>query len=115
MATTTRSSCPAEVFNAQGGPWVITLSNHNQFARFCSDIIDRSNLAADTRFTTNLLRAANREALIPEINQALACRPRQELLERLACAGVFCGEALGLQQAMTSQRASLGCACHKNS
>lgn len=100
------SIVPYGVFDAQDGPLVITVGNNSQFGRFCSDVIDRPDLAADARFTTNLLRAANREALIPEINQALGCRPRQELLERLTRAGIPCGEVLGLHQAMTSQRAT---------
>lgn len=100
------SIVPYGVFDARDGPLVITVGNNSQFGRFCTDVIDRPDLAADARFTTNLLRAANREALIPEINRELACRLRQDLLVRLANAGIPCGEVLGLHEALTSQRAT---------
>lgn len=99
------SIVPYGVFDAQDGPLVITVGNNSQFARFCAEVIDRPDLAADLRFTTNLLRAANREALIPEINLELGRRLRKDLLTRLANAGIPCGEVLGLHQALTSQRA----------
>ena len=99
------SIVPYGVFDAQDGPLVITVGNNSQFARFCTEVIDRPDLAADLRFTTNLLRAANRTALIPEINLELGRRLRKDLLTRLANAGIPCGEVLGLHQALTSQRA----------
>lgn len=99
------SIVPYGVFDAQDGPLVITVGNNSQFARFCAEVIDRPDLAADLRFTTNLLRAANRAALIPEINLELGRRLRKDLLTRLANAGIPCGEVLGLHQALTSQRA----------
>ena len=100
------SIVPYGVFDARDGPLVITVGNNSQFGRFCTDVIDRPDLAADARFTTNLLRAANREALIPEINRELVCRLRKDLLVRLANAGIPCGEVLGLHEALTSQRAT---------
>jgi len=99
------SIVPYGVFDAQDGPLVITVGNNSQFTRFCSDVIDRADLAVDARFTTNLLRAANREALLPEIKRALSCRLRKDLLERLTRAGIPCGEVMGLHEAMTSRRA----------
>ena len=98
------SIVPYGVFDAQDGPLVITVGNNSQFARFCSDVIERPDLAADARFTSNVLRAANRAALIPEINQELARRLRKDLLARLAQAGIPCGEVLGLHEALTSKR-----------
>ena len=100
------SIVPYGVFDAQDGPLVITVGNNAQFARFCTDVVARPDLAADERFKTNLLRAANRNALIPEINRELACRKRADLLAALAQAGIPCGEVLGLHAALTSQRAT---------
>lgn len=100
------SIVPYGVFDAQDGPLVITVGNNAQFARFCTDVVARPDLAADERFKTNLLRAANRNALIPEINRELACRKRADLLAALAQAGIPCGEVLGLHEALTSQRAT---------
>ncbi|CDS49615.1 L-carnitine dehydratase/bile acid-inducible protein F [Polaromonas sp. CG9_12] len=100
------SIVPYGVFDAQDGPLVITVGNNAQFARFCTHVIARPDLAADERFKTNLLRAANRDALVPEINRELARRKRADLLATLAQAGIPCGEVLGLHEALTSQRAT---------
>ncbi|XAH25264.1 CaiB/BaiF CoA-transferase family protein [Xylophilus sp. GW821-FHT01B05] len=100
------SIVPYGVFDAEDGPVVITVGNNAQFARFCTDVIERPDLAADERFKTNVLRAANRDALVPEILRELGQRKRQLLLERLTRAGIPCGEVLGLHEAMTSKRAT---------
>jgi crotonobetainyl-CoA:carnitine CoA-transferase CaiB-like acyl-CoA transferase len=98
------SIIPYGVFEAADGPVVITVGNNAQFQRFCTDVIERPDLAQDERFRTNGLRGANREVLVPELNREIARRPRAQLLQRLAAAGIPCGEVLGLHEALTSQR-----------
>jgi crotonobetainyl-CoA:carnitine CoA-transferase CaiB-like acyl-CoA transferase len=100
------SIVPYGVFDAEDGPLVITVGNNSQFARFCTDVIERPDLAADERFRTNILRSANREALMPEINRELGRRKRKQLLEQLTRSGIPCGEVLGLHEALTSRRAT---------
>jgi crotonobetainyl-CoA:carnitine CoA-transferase CaiB-like acyl-CoA transferase len=100
------SIVPYGVFDAEDGPLVITVGNNSQFARFCVEVIERPDLAADARFQTNLKRSANRAVLMPEIERELGRRKRKDLLERLNRAGIACGEVLGLHQALTSKRAS---------
>ncbi|MGH8846989.1 MAG: CaiB/BaiF CoA transferase family protein [Polaromonas sp.] len=100
------SIVPYGVFDAEDGPLVITVGNNSQFARFCTEVIERPDLAADERFKTNILRSANREALMPEINRELGRRKRKFLLEQLTRSGIPCGEVLGLHEALTSKRAT---------
>lgn len=100
------SIVPYGVFDAQDGPLVITVGNNSQFARFCTEVIARPDLAADERFKTNINRSANREALMPEINRELGRRKRKDLLEQLTRSGIPCGEVLGLHEALTSKRAT---------
>jgi crotonobetainyl-CoA:carnitine CoA-transferase CaiB-like acyl-CoA transferase len=100
------SIIPYGVFEAADGPLVITVGNNAQFQRFCTDVIERPDLAQDERFRTNPLRSANRTALVPQLDREIAQRPRKQLLERLAAAGIPCGEVLGLHEALTSQRAT---------
>lgn len=100
------SIVPYGVFDAQDGPLVITVGNNSQFARFCTEVIARPDLAADERFKTNIQRSANREALMPEINRELGRRKRKDLLEQLTRSGIPCGEVLGLHEALTSKRAT---------
>ena len=98
------SIIPYGVFEAADGPLVITVGNNAQFQRFCIEVIGRPDLAQDERFRTNPLRGANRAVLVPELNREIALRPRKELLQRLAAAGIPCGEVLGLHEALTSER-----------
>lgn len=98
------SIVPYGVFDAADGPLVITVGNNSQFERFCREVIERPDLAADERFKTNVQRAAKRQALLPQIVQALHSRPRALLLQRLTNAGIPCGEVLGLHEALSSER-----------
>lgn len=100
------SIMPYGVYEAQDGPLVVAVGNNAQFARFCSDVIERPDMAADERFKTNLSRTAHRDALMSEIRKELALRPRKELLERMSRSGIPCGEVAGLHEAMTSRRAT---------
>lgn len=99
------SIVPYGVFDAADGPLVITVGNNAQFDRFCRDVIARPDLADDTRFNTNLARAANRAALVPILHREIRSRPRATLLTALARAGIPCGEVLGIHEALTSPRA----------
>ena len=98
------SIVPYGVFDAADGPVVITVGNNAQFQRFCTEVLERADLAADERFATNLARSQNRHVLLPELRAELACRPRELLLARLTAAGIPCGEVLGLLEALQSPR-----------
>ena len=99
------SIVPYGVFDAQDGPLIIAVGNNAQFERFCIDVIERPDLAADERYKTNLVRGQNRDTLVPQLHAELRSRPRKLLLERLAGVGIPCGEVLGLLEALTSPRA----------
>jgi|GEM_PF-1713829 len=92
------------VFNAEDGPLVITVGNNAQFERFCREVIERPGLPK-MRFRTNIGRAANRALLVPELEREIDRRKCGALLERLAGAGIPCGDVLGLHEALTSKRA----------
>lgn len=102
------SIVPYGVFDAKDGPVVIAVGNNAQFERFCASVIDRPDLASDERFKTNLGRGAHRDELIPQLLSGIAERPRKVLLERLAEAGIPCGEVLTLMEALNSERAVRG-------
>jgi crotonobetainyl-CoA:carnitine CoA-transferase CaiB-like acyl-CoA transferase len=99
------SIVPYGVFDAADGPLVVAVGNNRQFERFCREVIERPDLADDERFKTNLGRGANRPVLVPQLLAEMKARPRALLLQRLAAAGIPCGEVLGLHEALTSQRA----------
>ncbi|TDM06615.1 MAG: CoA transferase [Ideonella sp. MAG2] len=99
------SIVPYGVFEAKDGPLIIAVGNSAQFERFCSDVIDRADLLADERFSTNGKRIENREALVPELHKEVSRRPRALLLERMSAVGIPCGEVFGLYDALKSDRA----------
>ncbi len=101
------SIVPYGVFEAADGPIVVTVGNNAQFERFCSAVIERPDLATDPRFATNLDRARNRAALLPELQAELRRRSRADLLRSLGEAGIPAGEVLGLLQSLTSDRATV--------
>jgi crotonobetainyl-CoA:carnitine CoA-transferase CaiB-like acyl-CoA transferase len=100
------SIVPYGVFDAQDGPLIIAVGNNAQFERFCVDVIDRPDIAADERYKTNLVRGQNRDTLVPLLLAEIGARPRKLLLERLSAVGIPCGEVLGLYEALTSSRAT---------
>jgi crotonobetainyl-CoA:carnitine CoA-transferase CaiB-like acyl-CoA transferase len=102
------SIMPYGVYEAEDGPLVVAVGNNSQFVRFCTDVIDRPDIATDERFKTNISRTVHREALMPEIRRELGCRKRKDLLERMTRAGIPCGEVAGLHEALTSRRATEG-------
>lgn len=102
------SIVPYGVFESADGPLIIAVGNNGQFERFCREVIDRPDVLADERFKTNLVRRDNREALVPLLNQEIRNRPRALLLQRMAAAGIPCGEVLGVLEALTSERVVRG-------
>jgi len=99
------SIMPYGVYEAEDGPLVIAVGNNSQYLRFCTEVIDRPDLAEDPRFTTNLERTKHRDELVPQLRAAVGARKRKELLERMSKVGIPCGEVAGLYEAMTSPRA----------
>ena len=99
------SIMPYGVYEAADGPLVIAVGNNGQYLRFCTEVIERPDLAGDERFKTNLQRTIHREELAPQLRAAVALKKRKDLLERMTRAGIPCGEVAGLYEAMTSPRA----------
>ncbi len=99
------SIMPYGVYESADGPLVVAVGNNSQFVRFCVDVIERPDIAADERFKTNIARTKHRDELMPEIRRELGSRQRADLLKRMTDAGIPCGEVAGLHEALTSQRA----------
>ncbi|KFC65092.1 L-carnitine dehydratase/bile acid-inducible protein F [Bosea sp. LC85] len=99
------SIVPYGVFDAADGALVLTVGNNAQYDRFCRMVIDRTDLAENPCYATNLQRTIHRSELLPLIEAELRARPRAELLAKLAANGIPCGEVLGLNRALRSERA----------
>jgi crotonobetainyl-CoA:carnitine CoA-transferase CaiB-like acyl-CoA transferase len=76
------SIAPYELLRCRGDEIVLAVGNDRQFAELC-EVLGEPSLATDERFATNPARVANREALRPLLEAALAARPATEWVELL--------------------------------
>lgn len=98
------SIVPYGLFEAQDGPLIIAVGNNSQFDKFCRQVIARPDIVEDPRYATNVERARHRLTLLPLMVEVIRGHPRQLLLERMAAAGIPCGQVAGLHEALTSER-----------
>jgi itaconate CoA-transferase len=61
----------------------LAIQNPREWVRFCSDVLERPELAADSRFATNPLRVANRTALNELVDNVVSTLSPDELTSRL--------------------------------
>lgn len=73
---------PYQVMPAADGYFMLAVGNDGQFARLC-EVIGEPGLATDPRYATNNARVANRELLVPQLQQILSTRPAAEWLAAL--------------------------------
>ncbi len=73
---------PYQVMPATDGYFMLAVGNDGQFARLC-EVIGEPGLATDPRYATNNARVANRELLVPHLQQILSTRPAAEWLAAL--------------------------------
>ena len=94
---------PYQVFDSSDGRVVIAVGNDRQFAYLCSDLLERSDMPVDPRFSTNAARVANREALLGILSPLVAEKPTAFWLENLRRVGVPTGEVRTVGAALTAQ------------
>lgn len=85
-----RGVAPYQIFRTADGHITVGVAQQNFWLRLC-DLIDRRELLDDPRFTTNALRVANIDQLVPLIEDALSARCGTEWLALLENAGIPCG------------------------
>jgi crotonobetainyl-CoA:carnitine CoA-transferase CaiB-like acyl-CoA transferase len=88
---------PYQVFEVSDGYIIVAVGNDAQFRRFCA-VAGLDALADDERFATNSARLANRDDLIPLIQDAMREQPHAFWLERLEAEGVPCGPVNNLDE-----------------
>jgi itaconate CoA-transferase len=62
---------------------MLGLQNEREWASFCANVIERSELATDERFKSNSLRVARRDELNAIVTEAFSKLTAGELVERL--------------------------------
>ena len=88
---------PYQVFRCREGSLIVAVGNDSQYRAFCR-VIDRPDLAADERYASAANRNRHREALIPQLAEALLARSMAEWVELLEAANVPCGPIHDMQQ-----------------
>ncbi|HEY7159112.1 MAG TPA: CoA transferase [Gemmataceae bacterium] len=78
---------PYQLFATADSWLVLAVGNDGQWQRFCR-AVERSDLAADERFTTNVLRVQNRMVLVPLIESLMRTRTTAAWEELLRTAEV---------------------------
>jgi itaconate CoA-transferase len=67
---------------------LISIQNEREWQRFCAEVLERPELAADPRFGDNNARVANRPALNEQIDAIFRTMPRSEVVRRLDTAKI---------------------------
>jgi crotonobetainyl-CoA:carnitine CoA-transferase CaiB-like acyl-CoA transferase len=84
--------CPYGPYAAQEGELLgLAVLSSEHWRELCLEVLERSDLHEDVRFSTNEGRVRERAELEPELERELAKRPAATWLERLRAAGVPCG------------------------
>jgi len=92
---------PYQLFEAADRPFILAAGNDRLFERTC-EVLGRSDLAADERFSTNEARVRNRGSLIPVLSEAFAARSAAEWLGALEAAAVPCAPVRAMDEVFAS-------------
>lgn len=71
-----------------GSEVMLGLQNEREWAAFCQIVLEQSDLAADSRFSNNSQRVANKEALRVLIVTTFASLSRAQVIQRLEAASI---------------------------
>jgi itaconate CoA-transferase len=82
---------PYGLYGCADGAVNFGVQNDREFARFCSEVLGRPELAADERFATNTARVKNRCELERVIEEWFGARTQAEVLAALDRAGIANG------------------------
>jgi crotonobetainyl-CoA:carnitine CoA-transferase CaiB-like acyl-CoA transferase len=96
---------PYQSFHASDRPFILAAGNDRLFARTC-EVIERADWANDERFATNEARVANRDALIPLLEERFIEQPAAKWLTTLEAAGVPCSPIRTMADVFSSPEGS---------
>jgi len=94
------SIVPYQVFDCLTGKVAVAVTNERIWGRFCG-AMGRKDWFADERYTTNILRTANRVALLAELEPVFLTKTAMEWEAELRAAEVPCGAVRTVGEALT--------------
>lgn len=86
---------------ADGRQLLLSIQNEREWAALCSHVLRQPTLATDNRFSSNVLRVSNRDALEAIIRQSMSQLPREEAVSLLSAAGIACGRLSDMEDLVT--------------
>jgi itaconate CoA-transferase len=93
--------CPYGPYAAGDGQlFSLAVLSSTHWRGFCEEVLDRPDLLADGRFTTNEGRVAHRSELEETLESDFRARPATDWIARLESAGVPCGRVNALGDVM---------------
>ncbi len=97
---------PYRMFEAADGPFLLAVGTERQFGVLCERVLGRPDLSADSRFSTNGARLANRNDLVSILVALFSKEPRETWLARCKSAGIPAGPVAGVLEAIRSSQAN---------
>lgn len=94
---------PYQLFTASDGPFALAVGNDRMFADFCEQVIDRPDLARDTRYVTSHQRALHRQDLLDTIQAIVERRPMAHWLAACLAADVPAGPVKSVAEALQAK------------
>ncbi len=104
LGTANRFSAPYQAVKAQDSYFVMGANSNKLWQSLC-ELLQRADLAKDSRFATISGRLANRVELIEELEKSFAAKPAAEWIESLLAAGIPAGPILNYQETLESDHA----------
>lgn len=95
------SIVPYQVFATADGHLILAVGNDTQFSAFCRGA-GCSDLAVDSRFSTNTRRVENRDFLIPILNEIFKQKQTHEWVKMLDSCGVPAGPINNIDEAFAN-------------
>lgn len=94
---------PYEAFQASDGYLNIGVANDKFWQLFCG-VIERPDLASDSRFSKAIDRVAMREELVPIITEVIRTKPRAHWIAGLSKAGVPYGDIKSVKEVCEAEQ-----------
>ena len=96
---------PYQVFEVFDGHLNVAIGNDEQFRKFC-DVINRSDLSKNQKYSTNIMRVSNRSELIPILKRELKKHKKNDLVDKMEKMQVPGGPINKLSEVFTSNQVS---------
>ncbi|MSQ27624.1 MAG: CoA transferase [Dehalococcoidia bacterium] len=99
------ATAPDQAFECEDRLYVgVSVTSEAEWAAFCG-LMERPDLMADARFSTNVERVKHREALAALLEPVFRSKPQYYWMEYLGRAGIPCGYPLRFEQLRYHQQA----------